>query len=154
MEKLRQLIKGAKESLNIADHLAYVTYPQVKEMKLLYLVIENLYRASSKAMDALLRYERLYKRIPVVQGSFDYELELFKDSIERYAIDRHCVLLIQDLKSIVEARKRSPIEFARRDRFVICSDNYDMRVLDQQKVRNFVAETKEFIEKVNKAIRC
>jgi len=155
MDKLREKIAEAKSTLKKADHLTYITYPQVKELKLLYLIAENLYKTLLNGMESVLYYERLYKRLPVIPGSFEYEVELFKDRcIDRYNIDRRFVLLIKDMKSIVDTKKKGPIEFARRDKFVLCTEDFNTRVLDLQKIKNYLADTKEFMEKVNKVVRC
>ncbi len=155
MEKLKQLMAEANTLIDRADHLTYVTYPVVNETKLLYTVVESLSRGVRTGMDAVLYYDRLYKRISARQGGFHHELELFADHcMPRYAIDRKHVLLIKDLHSFVEARKRSPVEFVKRDRFVICTPSYKMRVLNLQKVKGFLAQSKEFMDQINKAIRC
>jgi len=155
MDKLRQIVAESKSALKKADHLAYVTYPQVKEIKLLYLIAENIYKALTKSMEAVLYYERLYKRIPVLPGPFDYELELFKEKcLQRYNIDRSVVLLIKDLKSLIEAKKKGPVEFSRRNKFVICSNDYSMKVLDIQKVKNHLYNAKAIVERVSKVVRC
>lgn len=154
MEKLKALVKEANDALKRADHLTYITYPQVKEIKLLYAIAENLYNALAKGMKAVLHYERLYKRIPVIPGNFDYELELFKTKcMDKYYIPRSSVLLIQDLKNLIETKKKGPIEFIRQDKFVICSEDYEMKVLNLQKVKAYLADTKVFIERVNRTAR-
>ncbi|MFH1637340.1 MAG: hypothetical protein ABIB71_02855 [Candidatus Woesearchaeota archaeon] len=155
MEKLKQLLAEANTLMNRADHLTYITYPVVNEIKLLYTVVENLSKSVSTGMDAVLYYDRLYKRIMRPQGSFQDELDLFsRHSMPRYNIDRKHVLLIRDLKSFVEAKKKSPMEFVRRDKFVICSDTYKMKVLNIKKVKEYLAQSKEFISQVNRTIRC
>jgi len=154
MEKLKLLVEEANNTFKKADHLAYITYPVVKETKLLYIIVENLYAALMKGVEAVLCYERYYKRIPPTIGGFNTELELFKDEcIKRYNINRDCILLMTDLKKIIEARKRSPMEFTKNDKFVICSEDYKLKTLDIQKVKAYVDGTRTFIEKVNRIIR-
>jgi len=153
MEKLKSLITEANGALHKADHLTYITYPQVKEAKLLYTIAYNLYTTLNKGMEAVLHYERLYKRIPLVKRDFDYELGLFKSRIGEYNINRSCVLLLQDLKKLVETKQKGPIDFIRRDKFVICSEDYSMQVLNLQKVKNYLAEVKRFMDRVNRTVR-
>ncbi len=154
MEKLRQLIGEANLNLKRADHLVYITYPLVKEVKLLYKITENIHTALIKAMEAILYYERLYKRIEPVKGDFEYELEMFKEQCARkYNIDRSFLVLIRDLQRIVEERKKSPMEFVRKDKFVICNENYKMHVLNYPKVKNYFEDAKKFIISANKVTR-
>ncbi|MBU2590303.1 MAG: hypothetical protein KKB39_06085 [Nanoarchaeota archaeon] len=109
--------------------------------------------ALNKGMEAVLHYERLYKRIPLVKRDFEYELGLFKNRIGEYNINRSCVLLLQDLKRLVETKQKGPIDFIRRDKFVICSEDYSMQVLNLQKVKNYLADVKIFMDRVNRTVR-
>lgn len=153
MEKLRQLLMDANTQFKKADHLAYVTYPMVRETKLLYAIAEIIYDSLEKGIQAVLEYERMYKRIPLVPGTFETELELFKDVAGRYGFNRNIVLLLMDLKRLINAKKQSPVEFVRKDKFVICDDDYTMSVLDINKIKAYVMDSREFIEKLNRAVR-
>ena len=153
MEKLKQLVAEANAQFKKADHLAYVTYPLVRETKLLYAIAEVLYESLHKGVQAVLEYERMYKRIPLVPGTFETELELFKDVSGKYGFNRNIVLLMIDLRNLVRAKKDSPVEFVRKDKFVICDDDYTMNVLDISKVKAYVMDAREFIDKLNHRVR-
>ncbi|HII16183.1 MAG TPA: hypothetical protein HA362_07815 [Nanoarchaeota archaeon] len=154
MEKLKQLVAEANREFQKADHLAYVTFPMIKETKLLYIIAEVLYNSLAKGVAAVLEYERLYKRVPLVPGPFEMELELFKsECVNRYGFNRNIVLLMLDLKSIVQAKKESPVEFSRQGKFVICGEDYSMNVLDIQKMKLYVMEGREFMAKINHVLR-
>ncbi len=153
MEELKQLIAEANREFRKADHLAYVTYPMVRETKLLYVIAEVLYNSLSKGVEAMLAYERLYKRIPLVPGSIEAELELFKDVAARYGFGRNIVLMLLDLKAMMNAKKKGPVEFVRQDKFVICDEDYGMNVLDIQKVKGYVMDGREFIARMNHVLR-
>lgn len=150
MEVVVENLKKANKLLNTADHLTYMTYPLVKETKLMLTIIEHLYNSLVAGMDAVLSYDRLYKRISPLSSDFFSRLEVFKmKSARRYNIDREYVLLIQDLRRIVEYRKKSPMEFIRGNKLVICDDNYKMKTLTYDKVKEYLATSKKFILKVN-----
>jgi uncharacterized UPF0160 family protein len=154
MEVLRSLIKEANMLFNTADHLTYVTYPTVKENKLMVTIIENLYNSLVKGMDAILYYDRMYKRISPFSDNFNVRLEVFKTKCApRYNIDREFILLISDLKQIVDHRKTSPIEFSRNDRYIICSEDYRMKSLTIEKLKDYIAKSKTFIGKLNNIFR-
>lgn len=153
MEELKQLIAEANREFKKADHLAYVTYPMVRETKLLYVIAEVLYNSLSKGVEAMLAYERLYKRIPLVPGSKETELELFKDVAARYGFSRNAVLMMMDLKALMNAKKEAPVEFVRQDKFVICDEEYGMNVLDLQKIKGYIMDGKEFMARMNHVMR-
>lgn len=154
MEKLRLLLKEANTAFKIADHMIYVTYPLVSDTKLLIVIIENLHKAITKGVEALLYYEFLYKRISNFPESFHERLRTFKESIaRRYNFSQNNILLISDINEIVEKRKESPIEFVKKDKFVIASRDYRLRTINFDKTKNFVNETKMFISKLNSILK-
>ena len=81
METVLKLVARANKHLHTADHLTYVTYPLLKDVKLVFAVIENLHTAYVCAMDAFLTYERLYKRIMAVPDDYKSRLDIFKTKI-------------------------------------------------------------------------
>ena len=104
-------------------------------------------------IDAILYYERLYKRIPPVAEPTTDRLQTFKRCAERYNIPQESVLTVKDVVTILEEHKKSPMEFQRKDRFVICSDNYRrVQTLTIEKIKELVQSTKQFLEKINKIL--
>ena len=151
MENFYRLIKEANSAFSTADHLTYVTYPLLKEVKLSIIVVENLHSAVTKAMDAILYYDRMYKRINPIQDNFDAKIGVFRNSCaRRYQIDEKHINLIKELRNIVSSHKESPMEFVRRDKFVICSDSYSkIKTIDINKLKEYVILTRLFIDKIN-----
>ena len=144
------LINQANKAVRIADHLIYVTYPLVNDIKLMVTIIENLNKSLLMAVEALLQYEYLYKRISHMPKELNGQIEMFKSyCIPRYGIPRESLLLVGDVNRIVEHRKKSPIEFIRSEKFVMCTSDYKMRVLNMNKVKNFNSQAKVFISKIS-----
>lgn len=149
MDTFKALIYEANKSFNTADHLAYVTYPVVNDTKIISLITEHLYLSLTKAMDALLYIEREYKRIPAYSDVFDIKLELFKRVIERYGISREYLTIIKELKEIREYKHKSPVEFSKKDKIVMCSSNYRLKTVSLDNIKKYVAQVKSFIQLLN-----
>lgn len=150
MEEVFRLVSKAKQLYQTADHLAYVTYPMVNEIKLLVTITENLHNALVHGMNAIIHYDRLYKRIPPLNTDFNSRFETFKTKCApRYNIDRSIILLMQDLKDVVEKRKESPMEFQRKNKFVICSHDYKMKTLSISKVKEYLNQSKPFFSRLD-----
>src|SRR3989338_1590780 len=116
MEKFQELRDSAGKKLKIADYMLTMTYPLVKDPKLLLSVVENLFLAYSYSISSLLHYERLFKRIPPFHDDFSSKLDLFMDKcLERYGIDEENIRIIRDLREIIVAHRKSPVEFSRKD---------------------------------------
>lgn len=149
MEKYEISREKAKRNIQIADHMLSVTYPLIKDTKLLLAIIENIFLAMTNAMASVLYFERMYKRIPPFQDTFESKLNIFREKlVHRYNIDKGLVADIQEIKNIILEHKKSRVEFKRKDRFVICSDNYKLRTLGIKDIKNYLAKAKLFIEEM------
>jgi hypothetical protein len=150
MEKFQELRSAANKKLQLADHMLTMTYPIVKDPKLLLSVIENLFLAFSYAMSSLLYYERLFKRIPSFSDNFKSKFEMFKDKCsDRYNLDEEYLKIMQEIKEIIIAHKKSPMEFQRNDNFVICNGDYRMRTISSDMIKIYVQKAKLFIKSVS-----
>ncbi len=56
---------------------------------------------------------------------------------------------MQDIKDIIIQHKKSPVEFTRKDSFVICSDDYQMKTISLDKMKNYILHSKSFIQNIN-----
>lgn len=154
MENFKASLDEINRLFQIADHLVFATYPAVKELKLLISASENLYKAVMKGIEIVVEYDRMYKRVPLVKGDINSELRIFKDScLKRYSFDPSVLLLIKDLRLLIESREKSAMEFRRKDKFVICSPSYRMNIINFHKVKLFMSQGRMFIEKLNKVVR-
>jgi len=110
-----------------------------------------MYKALFKGMEAVLHYERLYKRIPPLNNDFSSVFYAFKEKcVPRYGFSREGIMVVQDIKGILDHQKTAPIEFRRgADRFIMADRDFRMQSLDITKVKNYLKITKEFVFKVN-----
>ncbi len=149
MEKFQELRYAANKKLQLADHILTMTYPLVKDPHLLLSSIENLFLAFSYGMGSVLYYERIFKRIPQFPDTFASKFELFRDKcIKKYNIDIEYLKIIKDLRDIIIAHKKSPMEFSRNERFVICNGDYRTRTISLNEVKSYVQKAKLFIKKM------
>lgn len=150
MEEVKVMLDKANILVKRADHMFYVTYPLVKDNKLIITMAENINNGMICAMDALLMYERLYKRISLYPEDFKVKIDMFKDSIaRRYNIDRDHIVLIQDLKRFLEERKKSGVEFVKDDKYVLFNRKQEVKSLGIDKLKQNLNISKDFLKKVN-----
>ncbi|MEK6840297.1 MAG: hypothetical protein AABX72_05115 [Nanoarchaeota archaeon] len=151
MEKFTTYVGEANKAFKTADHLIYVTYPVLQDNKLMATALEHLYVALSSGMAALLYYDAAYKRISIFPHEFATQFKLFKESTaKRYGINEDMCLVISDVAELVHNRRDSPIEFSRRDKYVIASETYKLRTITLEKMKRFLLLSKTFMERVNK----
>jgi|SRR3989344_760653 len=147
MNQFRNLVEGAYNSFRTADHLAYVSYPLLKDKRLLLVITQNLYMAGVKCVDALLYYERLYKRLNIVPAEFNSRMQIFRKIVApRYKINESVVNIVNDLHLLGKQHKESPIEFFRKDKLVICSDGYSsIKTVDIELLKSYISEMRNFL---------
>ncbi|MBW3016828.1 hypothetical protein KY316_00515, partial [Candidatus Woesearchaeota archaeon] len=51
--------------------------------------------------------------------------------------------------SIITNHRQSPVEFSRKDKFVICSEGFKVQTLSIKDLQNFIISTNEFFNEVN-----
>ncbi|MBU0758100.1 MAG: hypothetical protein KKF44_08580 [Nanoarchaeota archaeon] len=149
MEKYEESRKNALKNLSIADHMLTMTYPVVQDPKILFVVSENLFLALTNILGALLYFERLYKRIPPFHENFESKFNMFKmRCVEKYNIEKEYLSFILEMKEIINENKRSPITFSRKHKYVICSEEYDLKTISEKDIKKNLEKAKLFIHKI------
>ena len=150
MEKFQEVRDRAKKHLKTADHLLSVTYPMVRDPKLLLAVVDNLFLSMTDSMGAILHYERMFKRIPMFQETFESKFDMFKSKmVNKHSLDLEYLKVVQDLKSIIMEHKKSPVEFIRNEKFVICDEGYRMKTISVDELKEYISKAKIFIGQVD-----
>ncbi|MBU0615001.1 MAG: hypothetical protein KJ601_02820 [Nanoarchaeota archaeon] len=147
MEHYDGLRDVAKKKLQIADHMLTMTYPFVKDPKILLAVMDNVFLAMVNGVASILSYERTYKRIPPFQDTFVSKFNMFKQKCApKYNIDRSYLDTIQEIKELIHEHKKSPMEFSRKDSFVICTNDYDLKTITLDTLKEYISKAKSFID--------
>lgn len=147
MERFQELREGARKKIKLADHMLTQTYPLVKDPRLLLTVLENVFLAMSYSMSSLLYYDLLFKRVPPFADDFDSKVRVFRQRcMERYSIDNRHLMIMKELKTIILEHRKSPVEFVKNDKFIICSDEYNLRAITIGQMKKYVEDAKIFIE--------
>ncbi|MBR9700212.1 hypothetical protein GOV09_07180 [Candidatus Woesearchaeota archaeon] len=147
MEKYQELMETAKKRIGVADHIVTQTFPLVKDSKLLLAGLEHVFLALTNSMEAVLHYERTYKRIPPFQDSFDSRFTMFQTRLmKNYPDGQRYAHLIKEVRDIIIKHRQSPMEFPRKDRFVICNGNYKMKTVSVENMKDYISQTRRFIE--------
>jgi len=154
MERYEQSLLEAKKIISLADHMMSVTYKVVSDPKLLLAVMDRIRNALSSSMSSLLQYERMYKRIPPYNETYESMYHVFKSKIvRRYHVNIEYLTLLQEVDSILKEHKKSPVEFRRKDKFVICSENYRMKVVTVDNIKEYIQKAKQFIRETENMVK-
>ena len=148
MEKFQESLLKAKKNIHLADHMIFVTYKLVNDPRLLLSAIKNIFNSLQNTVDSLLYYERVFKRISAYPENFGSKFSILKDNCNRLNLNQSYLYLIKDIHTLLVDHKNSPVEFSRKDRFIICSSNYRTKSISLKEIKEYLSRSKSFINEV------
>ncbi len=149
MEQFQEYREKATRQLKIADHMLTVTYPLVKDPKLLLTVLDNLYKSVMCSLNSLLFYERTFKRINIFGDSDEERINIFKHLAQKHQLDPKYLKTIRELKELIREHKNSPMEFARKDKFIIYTEKQELKTISQDSIKKYVSTARKFAEEIS-----
>lgn len=154
MELYQNHYRKAVGCFKSADHFIYVTLPVVKDVKLITTALDNIHLALLHGMDAMLEYERYYRRVLPLVNNFDLRLDVFrKRVVGRYGFLSQDAEFIAEIKALIDERKEASMEFTKSGKFVMCSENYRIKTISVEEIKKYLSTTKNFLIKVNKVMK-
>jgi hypothetical protein len=150
--QIKESLNEANRTLNIADHLAYVTFPLVREQRLLLKIFDEIYKSIINTITAVLQYEYINHRIKIYKDK-EENLKNFMDKYAKnYEINPSEIKIIKEIIDINYYHIKSSMEFVKNEKIVIMSDNLDLQILNIEKIKGYLGVTKEILRKVSKKI--
>ena len=155
MEKFQAARTEARKHLHLADHMISMTYPMVRENRLLVAITENLFLGLTSTLAALLYYERTFKRIPPFHDTFDSKFHMFTEEVSRtYGLNENYNKLLLEIRAILLAHRESPAEFSKQDSFVIFTENYaNRKTVSIDTLKEHLILSKQFLKDVERIIQ-
>jgi len=153
-EKFMEYLSKASQLLHRADHMLYMTYPLVKDKRLLLKIIEYLGESMVSMINSILQYDYLYKRIELYKNARE-NFETFRQSCApRYGITSEEINKITELLRIMQRHRESQMEFMKKDQLVIMSNNSARtEVITVEKIKEFLIIAKNVLGKVERELK-
>lgn len=152
MEEFEKNLREAVRHLQIADHMTYVTFPLINEKRLLLKIFDEIYFVIINCVNSILNYEYLFKRIKIYDNN-DYNLDTFVKIGKNYDLSNEQIKEIKNIILINRKHRQSSIEFVKKDKVVILSDNLNTQILDINNIKKYLLLAKELLMKVNLKVR-
>jgi len=147
MQKFIQNLEEAEKITRTIDHMTYVTYPLIKDKKLLLKILTETKNAIAKTINAILQYEYLYKRI-FLSHNPQTNFENFKQKCApRYKINREEIKQILEIFDLAEKHQKSTMEFVRNEKIVIMTNGTEPTTITIEKTKEFIALIKNILKK-------
>jgi len=149
MEKFQENLAQAIKNLQIADHMTYVTYPLINEKRLLLKIFDEIYKSIICCINAILNYEYLYKRISLYKEN-NYNMQTFINKCAKnYGLTNRQIQGIIEILELNKQHKQSAMEFVKKDKIIILSDNLGTRTINIQKIKEYLLLAKELLMRAN-----
>lgn len=153
MEKFQENLKEAIRALQIADHMTYVTFPLVKEQRLILKIFDEIYKSIIGCINAILNYEYLYKRIKLYRDTKDNMQTFIDKCAKNYTLNNEQIKKIKEILELNKKHKQSAMEFVKKDKIVILSDSLKTQILNIQIIKQYLLIAKELLMKVNEKMK-
>jgi len=153
MEKFQENLAQAIKNLQIADHMAYVTYPLVNDRRLLLKIFDEIYKSIIGCINAILNYEYLYKRIRLYKENNSNMQTFMTKCAKNYELTNEQIKKIKEILELNKQHKQSAMEFIKKDKIVILSDNLGTQTIDIQKIKIYLLLAKELLMKTNNKVK-
>jgi len=148
MKKYESYKKRAEKYIKRADHVLNVTYPLVQEPKILKYVLVNVYKAVYEAVAMILYYERERKNIVPFHENYDIMLTRLPQVLRKHKLSLDYIKFLKTIGKTVKNQKEAPVEFVRKDKFVFASRNYNLEVVSDEQIKDYLIKAKFFINQL------
>jgi len=149
MEKFQENLNQAIRNLKIADHMTYVTFPLINEQRLLLKIFDEIYKSIINCINAILNYEYLYKKIRLYRDNNNNLQTFINKCSKNYSLTNEQIKRIKEILEMNRKHKQSAMEFVRKDKIIILSDNLRTETLDIQIIKKYLLLAKELLMKTN-----
>jgi hypothetical protein len=152
-EKFIENLDKAASLLQTADHMLYMTYPLIKEKRLLLKILNEIYIVILSTINAILQYEYLYKRITLYKNAKE-NFSVFKNKCAgRYSITPEQIEKILEIFNLAEKHKKSPFEFVRNNKIVIMTNALKTDTITIENMKEYIFTAKDLLRKAETIIR-
>ena len=152
MEKFLENIQKAQKAIQTMDHMVYVTFPLIKDKKILLKILKETKNAITNCINAILQYEYLYKRIELYKDAKTNFRTFIKKCCPRYNITSEQGNAILKLFELAEKHEQSTVEFVREEKVVMLSENLKTEIITIEKTKEFLDLAKNILKKTLEAI--
>lgn len=123
----------ASRYIRFADHLMVMTYPMIGSPKILKIAMNNVYIGLRHLMKQATKLET------------DDFLELINASETNFkerGINKKFIDYLRNFHNIIAEQKKSETEFSRKDKYVFASKSYDLQILNEKDVKDYILKAK------------
>jgi hypothetical protein len=160
MQEYSTLLSDANRQVQIADHLLTVTYPMVKDPKLLLSVIEHNRRAIEDCAQAMVNYHVTTDKYELPEASKHGKpdvlvafADLLKARKPKLAGAEDAIKLAHDFRLTLQQHKEAPTTFIRDEKLVIAGEGFSfLKEITPAELKRSLVILKQFVHSANQYV--
>lgn len=129
----------AQKQIKEAEFLLNDAYNQTKDQKIFLSVLLKLFDSIQSAIDFHLSDKLASK------DSFSFKLNLLAKNLKNNNLSLEDLEFIELLRKLIDYHKNSPVEFARREKFIIAEEDYSLHTLNQNNLSDYLVSSKRIV---------
>jgi hypothetical protein len=147
MIKIIENLARAEEITKKTGYLLYMTYPLVKDKKILIRILSEQKRAITQIINSILQLEHSLQRIRLFEDpKANFETFELKCS-ERYEITKQEINKILELFLIIRRQEECAMEFIRDEKLIFLSEKQEILSVPLDKIKEFQNLAIKILEK-------
>lgn len=148
MDRHDECIRAAKQSITVAEHVLKITYPLVKETKLLLSALEQIHKVHTSLLQGVLTYERELRTIPPFHANFESMWNVMSLRLaKKYSPTGDELDLLKKVEQTIKFHKDAAVAFERKGDLVLASDEYVIQRITPEFVQQTLNKTQIVLSK-------
>jgi len=138
-------IEEAERLHKASEHLVVVSYPFVKDSKLLLRALDSLFNSINLSIGAILSFESFYKRANE-GNNFRENLSIFLNKCAlRYGLSIEEQEMLKKIFILKQKHEESGFEFSRKGKIIMLDDSLGFSQLEPEVMKNFLKISKKVL---------
>ncbi|MFP4119112.1 MAG: hypothetical protein ACLFTH_03595 [Candidatus Woesearchaeota archaeon] len=153
MDVFEYFMKEARRSLDAAEHMRSVSYPLAEDPKIFLGVVSKLHEAHKSILKLVLLSNKdcssvkECEQLPIRDFKKAFDL-IQNDTTSAQVLSDKELSALAETYDLVLKHRDSPVEFPRKEQFVMCDDDYGTKQLSGELVRRLSDVTKQMLRSV------
>ncbi len=153
MEEFQENLKEAARRLQIADHMTYLTYPMINDKRILLKIFKEIFNSINCGIRAALFFEAKLSDVSVYSDN-EFNMQLFVNKFSKfYELEDRQIGRLMEIYELNKIHEDSAMEFVKKEKMVIMSDNLGLKTMDIQKIKEYLFFAKEFLKSINERLK-
>jgi hypothetical protein len=147
MSNINRLLEESERALFAADHMIYISFPLIKDKRLLIKAIQEIKKSVYLFVKAIIEAESFNKKV-LTEEEMKSTFNFLKERItKKYGLNNKDLSLISEIFEISEIYRESSFEFMKSDRVVFLTNDLKPVAISVDKIKEFIIFSKGLLKR-------